>query len=189
MIFGYARVSSKEQQLDRQLDMLAAFGCEEILTEKLSGTKGERPELLRLKDKVRAGDTVAVESWSRLGRSLKDLLELVEWFGAKNIRLVSLKESFDTETPQGKLMLTMFSAMAEFERDLIVQRTREGLAAARARGRKGGRPRKKQKDVETAIKLYNSREYSVKEITGMTGVSPATLYRYLGENRNEKKQF
>ncbi len=182
MIFGYARVSTKEQQLSRQLDALAAFGCDEIMTEKLSGAKAERPELLRLKDKTRGGDTVVVESWSRLGRSLKDLLELVEWFGARGIRLISLKESFDTETPQGKLMLTMFSAMAEFERDLTAQRTREGLAAARARGRNGGRPKKKPKDVERAIKLYNSREYSVKEIQGMTGISSATLYRYLKIN-------
>lgn len=181
MVFGYARVSTKEQQLERQTDALAAYACAEILTEKMSGTKASRPELSRLMDKVRAGDTVVVESWSRLGRSLPDLFELIRVFTERGVMLISIKENFDTSTPQGKLMLTLFQAMAEFERDLIAQRTREGLAAARARGRKGGRPRKKQKDVETAIKLYKSGEYSIKEIVEMTGVSGATLYRYLGE--------
>ncbi len=186
MIFGYARVSTKEQQLERQTDALAAYACDEILTEKLSGTKSDRPELTRLMDKARAGDTLVVESWSRLGRSLTDLLTLIRYFTDKGVALISIKEDFDTGTPQGKLMLTLFSAMAEFERDLIAQRTREGLAAARARGRKGGRPRKKAKDVETALKLYRSREYSIKEISGMTGISSATLYRYLKESPDPK---
>lgn len=183
MIFGYARVSTKEQLLERQINALAKYDCAEILTEKLSGVKADRPELSRLKDKAREGDTIVIESWSRLGRSLPDLLGLIRFFAEMGVEIISIKENFDTSTPQGKLMLTMFQAMAEFERDLIAQRTREGLAAARARGRKGGRPRKKAKDVERAIKLYKSGEYSVKEIAGMTGVSGATLYRYLRERK------
>ena len=179
MIFGYARVSTREQQLERQMDALAGYDCAEILSERISGVKAERPELARLKDKARQGDTVGVESFSRLGRSLPDLLELIRYFTDKGVKLVSIKENFDTATPQGKLMLTMFQAMAEFERDLIAQRTKEGLESARLRGRKGGRPRKKAKDVERALKLYHCGEYSVKEIAGMTGVSGATLYRYL----------
>ena len=124
-----------------------------------------------------------VESWSRLGRSTKDLIDLVNYFQEKGVNVVSLKENFDTTTPQGKLMMTVFQAFAEFERDLIVQRVNEGLKAARARGRKGGRPRVNQQKLDQAIRLYNSREYSLKEIQEMTGISTPTLYRYLESNK------
>jgi len=177
--YGYARVSTQQQDLIRQLDMLKEYNCDEILTEKMSGTKSERPELTRLKDKVRPGDMLVIESFSRLGRSTKDLIELVEYFEDKGVKLVSIKENFDTNTPQGKLMLTVFQAFSQFERDLIAQRTKEGLISARARGRKGGRPKVKDKNIEKAIKLYNSKEYSISEIVEMSGVSQATLYRYL----------
>jgi len=181
--FGYARVSTQEQQLDRQIDALKVAGCEEILTEKMSGTRADRPALIRLKDKIRGGDTVIVESWSRLGRSTKDLIEQVEWFEDHDVQLISLKENFDTSTPQGKLMLTVFQAFSQFERDLIVQRTREGLASARARGRKGGRPPKKTKDVETALRMYDSKVHSLSEIARVSGVSVSTLYKYLRGRR------
>ena len=151
--YGYARVSTQQQELIRQLDMLKEYNCDEILTEKMSGTKSERPELIRLKDKVRPGDTLVIESFSRLGRSTKDLIELVEYFEGKGVKLISIKENFDTNTPQGRLMLTVFQAFSQFERDLIAQRTREGLISARARGRKGGRPKVKDKNIEKAIKL------------------------------------
>jgi len=186
--YGYARVSTQEQALDRQLDALNAYPCNEILQEKMTGTKANRPQLLRLQDKVRAGDVVVVESWSRLGRSTADLLTLVQWFADHDVQLISLKENFDTGTPQGRLMMTVFSAMAAFERDLIVQRTREGLAAARARGRKGGRPRKKSKDVELALRLYETNAHSIKEIATLSGVSAATLYRYLAARRENESQ-
>ncbi len=179
MIFGYARVSKQDQELQRQLDALENYGCDEIFTEKMTGTKANRPELERLRDKLRAGDVVVVESWSRLGRSLKDLIALTEYFGANDIKLISFKENFDTSTPQGRLMMTLFQAFAEFERDLIVQRTREGLESARARGRKGGRPRKNKRDIENALKLYDSKQYSISSIVKMTGVSQSTLYRYI----------
>lgn len=178
-IYGYVRVSTQQQDLIRQLDILKNYNCTEILTEKITGTKADRPELNRLKDKVRSGDTLIIESFSRLGRSTKNLIELVDWFKDKGVTIVSVKENFDTTTPQGKLMLTVFQAFSQFERDLITQRTKEGLESARSRGRKGGRPRVKTKIIERAIKLYNSKEYSIREIVGMTGVSQATLYRYI----------
>lgn len=183
-IYGYARVSTQQQELIRQLDMLKQYGCTEILTEKISGTKTDRPELIRLKDKIRPGDTLVIESFSRLGRSTKDLIELVEYFENKGIKLISIKENFDTNTPQGKLMLTVFQAFSQFERDLIAQRTREGLSSARARGRKGGRPKVKEKNIEKALKLYDSKEYSISEIVEMSGVSQATLYRYIQKQAN-----
>jgi len=181
--FGYARVSTKGQDLSRQLDLLKEQACDEILTEKLSGTKANRPELNRLKDKARAGDMVIVESFSRLGRSTKDLIELINYFQEQEISVLSLKENFDTTTPQGTLMMTVFQAFSQFERDLIVQRTNEGLASARARGRKGGRPKVNQKDMERALRLYHTKEYSIKEIKEMTGIRPATLYRYLNNEQ------
>jgi DNA invertase Pin-like site-specific DNA recombinase len=101
------------------LDLIKTYNCTEILTEKISGIKSDRPELNRLKDKVRSGDTLVIESFSRLGRSTKDLIELVEWFENKGVKLVSIKENFDTNTPHGKLMLTVFQAFSQFERDLI----------------------------------------------------------------------
>src|SRR5699024_1367285 len=183
-IYGYARVSTQHQDLNRQLDLLAEQNCNEILTEKMTGTKSNRPELNRLKDKLRPGDTVVVESFSRLGRSTKDLIDLVTYFEEQDVKLVSLKENFDTTTPQGRLMMTVFQAFSQFERDLIVERTKEGLQSARARGRIGGRPRVNKRDIERAVKLYESEAYSGKEITEMTGISKATLYRYI---RSKKK--
>lgn len=180
-IYGYARVSTRQQELARQLDLLEKYNCNEILTEKMTGTKSDRPELNRLKDKLRPGDIVVVESFSRLGRSTKDLIDLVNYFEEKNVKLISVKEDFDTTTPQGRLMMTVFQAFSQFERDLIVERTKEGLKSARARGRKGGRPKVGTKDITKAINLYNTKEYSVKEIVEMTGISRATLYRYLNK--------
>lgn len=131
---------------------------------------------------MRLGHTVIVESFSRLGRSTKDLIDLVTYFEEHEVKLMSLKENFDTSTPHGRLMMTVFQAFSQFERDLIVERTKEGLKSARARGRKGGRPRVNQRDIERAVKLYVSQAYSIKEITEMTGISKATLYRYLKTN-------
>lgn len=178
-IYGYARVSTRQQELDRQLDLLKEYNCNEILTEKMSGTKTDRPELNRLKDKIRPGDMVVVESFSRLGRSTKDLIGLVNYFEEMDVKLISIKEKFDMSTPQGKLMMTVFQAFSQFERDLIVQRTKEGLKSARTRGRKGGRPQVNTKEVTKAVNLYKTEQYSVKEIVEMTGISRATLYRYI----------
>lgn len=184
-IYGYARVSTKEQDLNRQIDLLESYNCNEILTEKMTGTKADRPELERLLDKLRPGDMVVVESFSRLGRSTKDLIDLVNYFKENDIKLISIKENFDTSTPQGRLMMTVFQAFSQFERDLIVERTKEGLQSARARGRKGGRPRVKQKDIDYAIKLYDTKIHSLAEIEEMSGISKATLYRYLQERKKQ----
>ena len=132
-----------------------------------------------------AGDTIVVESLSRLGRSTKDLIELVDLFEKKQVHLVSLKEQIDTSTPAGKLLFTLMSAIAQFERDVIAERTREGLNAARARGRVGGRPRANEQKVKQAVKLYQTGQYSVREIEELTGVKKSTLYRYKMEVRKE----
>ena len=175
--FGYARVSTEQQNLDRQLDMLNRYGVDYIFNEKMTGTKRDRPELNKLLDRLMVGDTVVVESLSRLGRSTKDLIELVELFEKKQVHLVSLKEQIDTSTSAGKLLFTLMSAIAQFERDVIAERTREGLNAARARGRVGGRPRTNEQKVRQAVKLYQTGQYSVREIEELTGVKKSTLYR------------
>ena len=179
MKFGYARVSTEEQSLDRQIDALNSYGVDELLTEKMTGTRRSRPELDRLLDKLRSGDTVIIESLSRLGRSTKDLLALVEHFEKQGVVLISLKESIDISTPTGKLLVTVLSALCQFERDLTVQRTNEGLTAARARGRKGGRPPKDAKTVEKALKLYDAKAHSIAEICEICGISSGTLYNAL----------
>ena len=176
-VFGYARVSTEQQNLDRQLDMLQKYGVDHIYNEKMTGTKRNRPELEKLLERLIEGDTVVVESLSRLGRSTKDLIWLMETFNAKGVNLVSLKESIDTTTSTGKLLFTLMSAIAQFERDVIADRTREGLNSARARGRKGGRPRTDSDKLRKAIKLYNTQQYSLAEIEDMTGVKRSTLYR------------
>ena len=176
-IFGYARVSTEAQNLDRQLDALKKYGVDVIYNEKMTGTKRDRPELTKLLDRISEGDTVVIESLSRLGRSTKDLIELTELFEKKGVHLVSLKESIDTSTSTGKLLFTLMSAIAQFERDVIADRTKEGLRSARARGRKGGRPKTNSDDIKKAVKLYNTQQYTIKEIEEMTGVKKSTLYR------------
>ncbi len=136
---GYARVSTGEQNLDLQLDALNNAGCSKIFTDELSGAKTDRPGLTEALNYLRAGDTLVVWKLDRLGRSLKDLIEHVEHLKSNGIEFKSLNESIDTASPTGKFTFHLFSALAEFERDLIRERTRAGLAAARARGRIGGR--------------------------------------------------
>ena len=176
-VFGYARVSTESQNLDRQLDVLKKYGVDKIYNEKMTGTKKDRTELSKLLDRMTDGDTVVIESLSRLGRSTKDLIELTELFQSRGVNLVSLKEAIDTNTSTGKLLFTLMSAIAQFERDTIADRTREGLRSARARGHVGGRPRTNPDSVKKAVKLYNTKQYSVKEIEELTGVKKSTLYR------------
>lgn len=178
-IYGYARVSTADQNLDRQIDMLNKYGVDKIYSEKMTGTRKDRPELQKMLDCLSSGDTVVVESLSRLGRSTKNLIELMEFINYKKVNLVSLKENINTNSPTGKLLFTLISAISQFERDCLAERTKEGLAAARARGRKGGRPQTSKSSLEKAIKLYNSKEYSLKEIKELTGVSRSTLYRHI----------
>jgi len=178
MIFGYSRVSKLEQSLDRQIDFLKSKNCDEIITEKMSGTIKDRPILNQLIDKLREGDILVTESFSRLGRNVKNLMELMEKLEEKKVMVISQKENFDTTTPQGKLMLTIFQAFSQFERDVIRERTIEALASARARGIKGGRPRLDQKKVEMALKMYDSGEFKLKQIESATGVGRRPLYMY-----------
>lgn len=177
MKIGYARVSTVDQNLDLQLDALKAAGCDRIYTEKMTGTRDDRPELQRALDSLREGDTLIVYKLDRLGRSTFKLLELTEELNERGVEFVSIRDNIDTSTAIGKAMFRMLAVLAEMERDIIVERTQAGLKAARARGRVGGRPAKPKKDVERALKLYDSGEYTVPEIVEMTGVSKATIYR------------
>ena len=177
MTRGYARVSTSDQNLDRQQDALQKYGIDKLYCEKLSGTKKSRPELDRLLKDLQEGDTVVIESLSRLGRSVKNLSELMEIFNEKQIRLISLKETIDTTSSTGRLLFTILSSLAQFERDVLVERTNEGLAAARARGRTGGRPGSNKKAIQKALALYDTNQYSVTEVTDLTGISKSTLYR------------
>ena len=186
-IFGYARVSTEQQNLDRQLDALNKYGVDIIFNEKMTGTKRNRPELTKMLDRLTEGDTVVVESLSRLGRSTKNLIELVDLFERKKVHLVSLKEQIDTSTPTGKFLFTLMSAIAQFERDVIAERTKEGLRSARARGRFGGRAKTDSNIIGKAIKLYNTGQYSVKEIEELTSIKKSTLYRELKERKVKSK--
>jgi DNA invertase Pin-like site-specific DNA recombinase len=177
MIIGYARVSTQEQSLDRQIDVLKNYGAEQIFEEKITGTIKNRPELDKMKAMLRENDVVVIESLSRLGRSSKDLLALIEEFRDRKVTLVSLRENIDISTPTGQLMFTVLAALCQFERDLTVQRTKDGLMAARARGRKGGRRATDPKKIEKALKLYESQTHSIKEIIAITGVSHGVLYK------------
>lgn len=181
MVFGYARVSTDDQSTDRQLDALNAYGCDEIFEEKVSGTKRYREQMFLLLNKLRSGDTLVVYELKRLGRNTKQLLELMEEFAQRNIEFVSLTEKIDTTSPMGRFVLTTWCALAQLDRDIIAENTKSGLAAARARGRIGGRPRANAEAVDTAIKMYYSRQFSIKEIFEHTGVPKSTLYKYLNE--------
>ena len=170
MIFGYARVSTKEQNLDRQLDQLAKRGVDKIFSDKISGVKESRPELDKMLGQLRSGDTVVVCSYDRLARSSKQLFSLAERFEENGVSLVSIKEGTDTSTPQGRFFFAMCAAMAQFERELIKERQAEGI------------PDK----MDTAIRLYKDGGISVKEICERTGVSRAPLYRELKKKGIER---
>ena len=179
MIYGYARVSTLDQNLDRQKDALRAYGVERIFCEKVSGAKKSRPELDKMLAILESGDSVVIESLSRLGRSVKNLSELMETFNEKGIRLISLKESVDTTSATGRLLFTIISSLAAFERETLIERTNEGLASARARGKLGGRPKTNEAALKKAVALYLTGQYSLADIREMTGVSKSTLYRAL----------
>jgi len=185
MKYGYGRVSTQEQALGRQDDLFTRMGIDTRyrFMEKETGTKTNRPQLDRLKDEVREGDTIYIESLSRLGRSTKDLLALIELFHGKGVTVISDKEKIDTSKPTGKMLTTIMCALAEFERDLIVERTKEGLEAARARGRKGGRKPKSEKDIKIALSLYDSKDYSIAEICKRCNLSQGTLYKAINERK------
>jgi DNA invertase Pin-like site-specific DNA recombinase len=180
-LLGYARVSTDDQSAALQEDALKKAGCIRTFSDHASGSKASRPELDRMLDQVRPGDVVVVWRLDRLGRSLRNLIDLVETLADRGIGFRSLSESIDTTTANGRLFFSIMGALAEFERDLIRERTHAGLAAARARGRVGGRPSvMNAKKIATARKLYASQEHTVTEIAELLNVSVATIYRHLG---------
>lgn len=184
-LIGYARVSTSTQEPAMQLDVLNAAGCARVFSDRASGTLAERPELARALDHLRPGDTLVVWKLDRLGRSLRHLIDTVRQLENRGVGLRSLGESIDTTTPSGRLIFHVFGALAEFERDLIRERTQAGLEAARARGRRGGRPLVMTAEkVKLARRMYDSREHTIAAIATTLGVSRASIYRSLGTSPN-----
>ena len=182
MLIGYARVSTDEQQLHLQKDALSKAGCEKMFEDIASGAKDDRPGLNQAFDFAREGDTLVVWRLDRLARSLKNLIKIVSQLADKKVGLKSLQESIDTTTTGGKLVFHIFGALAEFERDVIRDRTKAGLEAARARGRKGGRPVKcDATKLDMARQQLKAPNASIKDICKALNISKATLYRHLSK--------
>lgn len=180
MRIGYARVSTHEQSLDLQLDALKAAGCNRIYEDKVSGSKSARPGLDKLREVLRSGDTVVIWRLDRLGRSLRDLVAWNQWLNEHGVELCSLREKIDTSSSAGRLTFHLFAALAEFERDLIAERTLAGRTAARARGRLGGRKAKLNTIQSAQLKaMHQDVSLSVGEICTTFGISRRTFYRYL----------
>lgn len=186
-LIGYARVSTDDQTTAPQIDALNAAGCDRIFDEQASGALRARPQLAAALDYLRPGDTLVIVKLDRLGRSLHHLIEVVTGLDERKIGLKSLNESIDTNTSAGRLLLHVMGAIAQFERDLIIERTKAGLAAARARGRKGGRRTVMTADkLRVAQQMYDSKEYTLDAIARTVGVSRATLYRHLDDNQRPR---
>lgn len=183
MKFGYARVSTQDQSLSLQLDALYHYKVDQIFEEKESGKRKHRPQLDELLKILRKNDTVVVYKLDRISRSTKHLIELMEHFEEKGIHFVSIQDKIDTTTAMGRFFFRMLASIAELERDIISERTKDGLTAARARGRNGGRPKVESKKIMLAMKMYESKDYSLSQIKEATGIGATTLYRYL-----EKKE-
>lgn len=181
MLVGYIRVSTQEQNTIRQEVLMESLGVEILFIDKASGKNTERPELTRMMEFVRQGDTIVVESISRFARNTRDLLELVERLTAKGVEFVSRKEAIDTTTPSGKFMLTIFGAVAELEREYILQRQKEGIAIAKANGIYKGRPPVPCPDFDRVVTLWQSGEITAAEAARRLKISPSTFYRKLKE--------
>ena len=189
MTYGYARVSTGDQTADLQQDALVRAGCDRIFTDVASGAKAHRPELDHMLDLLREGDTVVVWKLDRLGRSLQNLVELIDDFDDRGVQFRSLTESIDTSTPGGILIFNIFGSLAQFERDLIRERTRAGLEAARARGRTGGRPTAlDERQVKEVRRLYESRSVTVNQIASMMHVGRTTIYRCLQKGKEDDRE-
>jgi DNA invertase Pin-like site-specific DNA recombinase len=192
MQIGYARVSTTDQTPSLQHDVLTAAECDPIFTDTMSGTKDRRPGLEQALSHLRSGDTLVVWRLDRLGRSLKHLIETIQKLEQRGVGFKSLTEHIDTTTPAGKLVFHIFGSLAEFERALLIERTQAGLAAARARGRKGGRPRGSvrydPKKLALAQQLYDEQKRSVADICKTLGIPRTTFYRYLSAARQGDQQ-
>lgn len=179
---GYIRVSTVEQNTDRQEIALSELGIQKLFIEKVSGKNTERPQFKKMMEYIRDGDILYIESISRLARSTRDLLSIVQQLQDKKVDLVSLKENIDTATPQGRFVLTIFGALSELERESTLQRQREGIAAARLKGKKFGRPRvKNPKDWDKVIKLWKDKEISAIEAMNRLNMNRGTFYRRVKE--------
>lgn len=187
MRVGYARVSRKDQKLEPQREALVADSCEKVFEEKISSRETDRKSLQEAFDYCREGDVLVVARLDRLGRSLRELIDLVGELEQRGVGFRSLKESLDTTTAGGRLIFHVFGALAEFEREIIRERTIAGLESARSQGRRGGRPRALDENkAKLARRLKSEGDHSAEEICSMLGVGRSTLYRYLGEEtRNE----
>lgn len=184
MKIGYARVSTDDQNLCLQVDALQQVGCETIYQDQVSGAKVERPGLQAALAYLRPGDTLVVWRLDRLGRSLKQLIEIVTSLEAQGIGFQSLQEALDTTTSSGRLVFHIFGALAEFERHRIRERTQAGLQAARARGRMGGRPKALDtKKVALLYQLYDEQQHSIQELCDLLGIAKSTLYAYLNQRK------
>jgi len=183
---GYARVSTLEQSLDLQIDALKGEGCEKILSDEVSGSVADRPGLTQLKALLRKGDTLVVWRLDRLGRTLKHLIQWINELEEQGVSFKSLQETIDTTCSSGKLIFHLFAALSEFEHNLIRERTRSGIAAARSRGRQGGRPKKLSKSKrQLAVDLYEGKKHSISQICETTNISKPTLYKYVKEIRQD----
>jgi DNA invertase Pin-like site-specific DNA recombinase len=181
-LLGYARVSTCDQHPDLQVDALKAVGCYRVFVDTASGALAARPALDQVLDQLRPGDTLVVWKLDRLGRSLRHLVDTIATLADRGVGFRSLQEQVDTTTPGGKLVFHIFAALAEFERDLVRERTTAGLAAARARGRTGGRPPvMTEPKVRLARQMYASRQYTLAAIASALGVSRASIYRHLDD--------
>lgn len=189
MLIGYARVSTIDQSPEMQIDALRAAGCEKIFTETASGSSLDRPELKKAQSFLRDGDQLVVWKLDRLARSITQLIETVKELESRNIEFRSLTENIDTSSPGGRLTFHIFSAMAEFERDLIRERTLAGLDNARKKGRRGGRPKAMDRAaIVQAEALFQQGDFSSKAIAERMGVSVATLYRYVPAGIPKKRK-
>lgn len=189
IVYGYARVSTTGQCLDRQLDALIQAGVDKdlIYTEKMSGTKSNRPKLKALLETVEEGDTVYIESLSRLGRSSADLITLMQTFHNEGVTLISLKEKLDFSSAAGKMIAQFLCVLSEFERETISERVKEGVKSARERGRFGGRPATPQKTIDKALQMYDLHNLTVSKICRVCMISRPTLYKAIRAREDIKK--
>ena len=186
MKVAYVRVSTIEQNEARQMEALKDYDIEKFFVEKVSGKNTARPEFLKMMDFVREGDTVYVSEWSRLSRSTMDLLNTVNSLNDKGVKIVSLKENFDTSTPQGKLMLTLFAGLAEFERALILERQRDGIAIAKAQGKYTGRRERELENWDAVYESWVNKEITAVAASKLLNITTATFYNRVNKIRKEK---
>lgn len=180
---GYARVSTRDQKLDSQIDSLEQYGCERIFSEKVSGRKQKRSELEKCLDHLRSGDTLVIYKLDRLGRTTKQLIELSQWLEDNNIELEIINMNLNTKDAMGKMFFTMMSAFAELEANLLSERTKKGLEAARARGRKGGRPPIPDRIQRQIIFMYNEEKLTYRQIANEFNISKMSVYRVIKKHK------